>query len=115
MSSVAGTFELAEQAISDLSPDERLRLFRRFSGRNNGDWRGIEKNDKILGGAACIQKTRIPVWLLYHARKQNVSESELLRNYPGLKAEDLVNAWNYADANSDELEEQIRLNDSDEE
>lgn len=51
--------------------------------------------------------TRSPVWVLVQARKLGASEDELLRDYPGLRAEDLVNAWGYYRLNRDEIDKQI--------
>ena len=96
-----------EKAIAGMSPADRKRLFRKFEpGRDEG----IEKNECVMGGAACIRETRIPVWLLYRARQLGLSEEDLLKSYPGLTAEDLVNAWNYAELNLDEIESQIAAN-----
>jgi uncharacterized protein (DUF433 family) len=36
-----------------------------------------------------------------------LSEAKLLENYPTLTATDLVHAWNYASANSDEINRAI--------
>lgn len=47
------------------------------------------------------------------ASKQGVSESDLLRNYPGLTAEDLVNAWDYFESHRSEIENQIAENELD--
>ena len=71
---------------------------------------GVEKNQGVMGGAACIRQTRIAVWLLEQARRQGVSEVDLLRNYPGLTARDLVNAWEYVGSHQEEVENQIREN-----
>ena len=96
-----------EIAIAGLSDRDRKRLFKKFS--RDAD-EGIEKNTGVMGGAACIRRTRIPVWLLYRARQLGLSEGDLLKSYPGLTAEDLVNAWNYAASNLDEIEAQIQAN-----
>jgi uncharacterized protein (DUF433 family) len=56
--------------------------------------------------------TRIPVWLLEQARRLGVTEQALLAAYPTLRAEDLVNAWSYARARSQQIETQIRDNES---
>jgi len=53
---------------------------------------GIESRPDVCGGEACIVRTRIPVWLLVQARRLNTSESDLLRAYPTLHAEDLASA-----------------------
>jgi hypothetical protein len=55
-------------------------------------------------------RTSIPVWLLEQARRLGVSEQALLAAYPSLRAEDLVNAWNYARAHRAEINAQIREN-----
>ena len=64
----------------------------------------------MSGGEPCIVRTRIPVWVLEQARRLGTSEAELLRCYPTLRAEDLVNAWGYARAHQDEINRQIEEN-----
>jgi uncharacterized protein (DUF433 family) len=64
----------------------------------------------VCDGEACIVRTRIPVWLPEQARRLGVSEQALLAAYPALRAEDLVNAWNYARAHAAEINKQIRVN-----
>lgn len=71
-------------------------------------WSGITKTPGVMGGDACIKNTRIPVWLLVYYRRLGASDMDLLQDYPDLKAADLVNAFNYADANPDEIEKAIR-------
>jgi uncharacterized protein (DUF433 family) len=71
---------------------------------------GIDSRPDICGGEACIVRTRIPVWLLEQARRLGTTEQVLLAAYPSLRAEDLVNAWNYARAHAAEIEAQIRDN-----
>ena len=66
-----------------------------------------------MGGAACIRQTRIAVWMLEQARRQGVSEANLLLNYPLLTAQDLANAWDYANANIQEIENKITENEAD--
>jgi len=45
---------------------------------------------RSLRGEPCIVRTRIPVWALEPSRRLGISEEELLRSYPALRAEDLV-------------------------
>jgi uncharacterized protein (DUF433 family) len=71
---------------------------------------GIESTPGVCGGAPRIVRTRIPVWVLVQARRLGVSEAELLRWYPTLRAEDLANAWAYFQAHQEEIEQQIRKN-----
>ena len=71
---------------------------------------GIESTPDVCGGEARIIRTRIPVWVLEQARRLGVTEADLLRSYPTLRAEDLVNAWAYARAHREEIERQIQDN-----
>jgi uncharacterized protein (DUF433 family) len=64
----------------------------------------------LQGGEACVVCTRIPVWVLENYRRLGWSEARILENYPTLRAVDLVNAWVYADAHSEEIERAIREN-----
>jgi uncharacterized protein (DUF433 family) len=73
-------------------------------------WPGIEKTPGVAGGAACIVRTRIPVWGLEGYRRLGWSEARILENYPTLTAADLVNAWAYADAHSEEIDKAIQAN-----
>jgi uncharacterized protein (DUF433 family) len=73
----------------------------------------IVKTPGVCGGVARIIRTRIPVWTLERIRQFNVSESEILRSYPTLRAVDLVQAWSYADSHRDEIETQTRENEED--
>jgi len=75
---------------------------------------GIETRPGVSGGEPCIVRTRIPVWLLEQARRLGTSEADLLRAYPTLRAQDLANAWTYVESHSEEIEEQIAGNESDE-
>lgn len=71
---------------------------------------GIESIPGVCGGEPCIVRTRIPVWVLEQARRLGTSESDLLRCYPTLRAEDLANAWAYVRSHNQEIEQQIREN-----
>ena len=73
---------------------------------------GIESTPGLCGGEPCIVRTRIPVWLLAQARRLGTSEADLLRSYPILRAEDLVQAWAYALAHREEIEQQILANET---
>lgn len=73
---------------------------------------GIESTPGVCGGEPCIVRTRIPVWVLVHARNLGTSEAELLRCYPTLRAEDLANAWAYYRAHNDEIDQHIHDNEA---
>ncbi len=70
----------------------------------------IEKTPGICGGSACVVRTRIPVWLLVEARRAGASEADLLKSYPSLRAENLINAEAYFRANRAEIEREIQEN-----
>jgi len=99
-----------EKQVASLSPSERAELFQRVARQLAGTFPGIESTPGVCGGEACIARTRIPVWLLERARQLGSSEGDLLRAYPTLRAQDLVNAWAYVEKHRDELERQIREN-----
>ena len=77
-------------------------------------FRGIESTPGVCGGDARIAGTRIPVWILQQSREMGRSEAEILDDYPGLCAADLVAAWAYFEEHAEEINEDIRLNDEDE-
>jgi len=73
---------------------------------------GIDTVNGACGGEPVIVLTRIPVWVLEQARRLGSTETDLLRLYPRLKAEDLASAWAYVRAHQDEIDQQIRDNES---
>ena len=99
-----------EKQVASLSQSERAELFQRVASQLAGMFPGIENTPGVCGGEACVARTRIPVWLLERARQLGSSEADLLRAYPTLRAQDLVNAWAYVETHRDELEQQIREN-----
>ena len=70
----------------------------------------IVKTPDVCGGAACMIRTRIPVWVLEQMRRIGVPEAEILQSFPALKTVDLVQAWSYANQHREEIDEAIRLN-----
>lgn len=107
------TLNEAEKAIAGLSESDKAQLLRWLEKEIKSDFAGIEKTEKVMGGAACIRQTRIPVWMLEQARQQGASEIDLLRNYPQLSAQDLANAWDYVNSHQAEIEEAISANEAD--
>src|SRR5262245_11095832 len=91
-----------ERLLSNLSRAENAEL--RWVAQDLGDiYPGIESTPGVCGGAACIVRTRIPVWLLVNERRLGTSHAELLRTYPQLRAEDLANAWAYVRSHRSEI------------
>jgi uncharacterized protein (DUF433 family) len=99
-----------EQLLSTMARAEKAQVLQ-WVVRDLGDaFPGIDSSPGVSGGEPCIVRTRIPVWVLVQARYLGISEADLLRNYPTLRAEDLANAWAYSRAHHDEIEQQIHEN-----
>jgi len=75
----------------------------------------ITKTPGLCGGDACIRGHRIPVWVLVGYRRLGKSDADLLRDYPSLTPTDLEAAWEYAAANSEEINRAIWENEEGEE
>jgi uncharacterized protein (DUF433 family) len=101
-----------EHLLTTLSRAEKAQVLQ-WIVRDLGDaFPGIESTPGVWGGEPCIVRTRIPVWVLVQAKRLGTSEAELLRSYPVLRAEDLANAWAYARAHREEIEQQILANET---
>jgi uncharacterized protein (DUF433 family) len=104
------TIQDLEPKLAGLSRAEKAELVRRFMQEILNTWPGIEKTSGVVGGEACIVRTRIPVWALENYRRLGWNEATILENYPSLRAADLVNAWGYIDAHKEEIDAAIRKN-----
>jgi uncharacterized protein (DUF433 family) len=101
-----------EKLLTELSAAEKAQVIQ-WAARDLGDaFPGVESVLGVCGGEPCIVRTRIPVWLLEQARHSGVSEAELLRCYPTLRAGDLANAWAFVRAHRAEIERQIQENEA---
>lgn len=74
----------------------------------------IQKTPGVIGGAACIRRTRIAVWMLAGYKQLGLSDAGLLEAYPTLNQDDLDAAWEYYETNQEEVDEAMRENDEDE-
>ena len=84
--------EEKEKLLSDLTRAEKAEILQ-WIVRDIGDaFPGIESKPGVMGGVACLSRTRIPVWLLEQARRLGTTEADLLRDYPTLTAQDLADA-----------------------
>jgi uncharacterized protein (DUF433 family) len=71
----------------------------------------IQKTPGVIGGDACIGKTRIAVWMLVQARKLGMNDEEIRTRYnPPLNQADLDAAWEYYEQHSAEIDQAIREN-----
>lgn len=100
----------AENLLSKMTPAEKAQLLQTVVIELGDAFPGIESRVGVCGGEPCITRTRIPVWVLEQARRLGVSEADLLRSYPTLRAEDLAHAWAYVRSHRVEIEQQIKEN-----
>jgi uncharacterized protein (DUF433 family) len=107
---VSMTLKDLEPELLALSPSEKAQAIQLLVRSLSNVWQGIEKTSGVCGGDARIANTRIPIWSLVNYRRLDASDARILQDFPHLKAEDLVNAWGYADAHSEEIEAAIRRN-----
>ena len=106
------TVQEAEKLLSGMTRGEKAQLLQ-WVARDIGDaFPGIDSIPGVCGGEPCIVRTRVPVWVLVHARELGTSEADLLRSYPTLRAEDLANVWAYFRSHRQEIEQQIRENEA---
>lgn len=101
-----------EELLPGLSRAEKAQLLRLAVQDLDDAFPGIDSTPGVCGGEASIVRTRVPVWALEQSRRVGTSEDELLRSYPALRAEDLVNAFAYVRSHRAEIEEEIRENEN---
>ncbi len=104
--------EKTERLLSRMSRPDKVRLLQWVVADLGEAYPGIEFRQDVCGGAPCIVRTRIPVWTLVQAQKLGMRDSEILRNYPTLNAQDLAEAWAYYRAHRDAIEAEIAANES---
>lgn len=97
----------AEKLLGIMTPAEKAQMLQWIVCDLGNAFPDIESRPGVCGGAPCIVRTRIPVWALAQARLLGVSNAELLRCYPTLRAEDVANTWAYYGAHREEITRQI--------
>jgi uncharacterized protein (DUF433 family) len=106
------TLHTIEAQLAALSPAEKLQALRMLALQVANVWPGIERTPGVAGGAACIVRTRIPVWTIERYRQVGWSEAQILANFPTLRAVDLVGAWAYVESHRDEIEQDTQANEA---
>ncbi len=106
------TLQEIEQLLLTLTQAEKAQVLQWVVRDLAPAFPGIESLPGVCGGEPCVVRTRIPVWVLVHAKRLGTSEAELLRSYPMLRAEDLVNAWAYTRLHREDIEQQILANET---
>ena len=57
----------------------------------------------VMGGDACVRRTRVPVWMLVGYKGAGFSDERILANFPGLTAADLIAAWDHNAAHGERV------------
>ncbi len=102
----------AEELLSTMTKGEKAQLLQLVVSDLGDAFPGIDSIHGVCGGDPCIIRTRVPVWVLAQAKRLGMSEADLLKCYPTLRAEDLVNASAYFRSHRDEIEHQISENET---
>jgi uncharacterized protein (DUF433 family) len=97
----------SQRLLTSMTGSERAQLLQDVATEMGDKPTGIESTPGVCGGDPCIAGTRIPVWVLEQYRRLGSSEADLLRSYPSIRAEDLVNAWSYVQSHPVEIDQQI--------
>ena len=98
----------AERLIATLSRAEKEKVLQLIARDLGDEFPGVESTPGVCGGDPCIVRTRIPIWVLESNRRVGVSEADLLRCYPTLRADDLATAWAFVRAHPAEIERQLK-------
>lgn len=106
------TLQEAEKLLSIMTRGEKAQLLQWVAREIGEGYPGIDNIEGVCGGDPCLARTRIPVWVLEQARRMGMSEGDILKSYPTLRAEDLANAWAYVRAHKEEIERQIQENEA---
>jgi uncharacterized protein (DUF433 family) len=103
----------AKKLVAALTGPEKAELFRRIvDDVEVGSFPGIDITAEVCGGAPCIVRARIPVWLIEQARRSGASDADLLRAYPSLREEDLLNAQTFVQGHRDLVDQAISENEA---
>ena len=99
-----------DRQLASLSRAEKAELVQSLVRDLADSVPGVESTPGVCGGEPCIVRTRIPVWVLDQYRRKGVSEADILRSFPTIRAGDPANAWAYVQSHREEIERQIREN-----
>ena len=69
-----------EAELAGLDRARKAELLKRLAEELVGEWPGIESDPAVAGGAPCIVRTRIPLWVLESYRRQGWTEARILAN-----------------------------------
>ena len=110
---MTATLEEVRDAVSRWPKSDKARLLVSVAAEVGESFPGIASDPAVCGGDPRVVRTRIPAWSLESYRRLGLSEAGILHAFPGLCAEDLVNAWAYVRAHREEIDRQIAENEAD--
>lgn len=70
----------------------------------------ITKTPGVCGGRACIEGTRMPVWVLTKMWRRGIADAAILEAYPDMTPEQLKEAWTYTVIHPAEIDRDIEEN-----
>ncbi len=70
----------------------------------------VSTSQRVCGGEQCVRGTRIPLWVLYRAKKRGDTNASLRRKYPILKTMPLLDIVAYMETQKTHLERAISSN-----
>lgn len=101
-----------EKLISRMNRAEKAEVLQWIVQDLGDAFPGIDVTPGVAGGAACIVRTRIRVWVLEQTCSLGATDAHLLQAYPSLRAEDLANGRAYARTHADEITRLIAENEA---
>jgi uncharacterized protein (DUF433 family) len=97
------TLKDLESQLLALTPAEKERVIQLLTQSLASIQPTIAQPPEISNGEARIANTQIAIWELVNAQDLGCSDRDLLQMYPQLTENDLATAWDYADANPEEI------------
>ncbi len=97
------TLKDLESHLLALTPVEKERVIQLLTHSLTIDRVDVAKPIEVGAGEARIGNTQIAVWELVNAKELGCSDADLIQIYPQLTLLDLITAWEYAEANADEI------------
>jgi uncharacterized protein (DUF433 family) len=70
----------------------------------------VTRRPGVLGGAASIGETGVPVWAIVERRRRGRSDAAILAEYPELSEDDLRLAFDYYAEHRLEIQEDALIN-----
>ena len=107
---MTAVLQKAERLLIDMTPAEKAQILQWIIKDIGNTFPGIESSQEICGGVPCIVRTRIPVYVLVQAKLSGLTDAEVLKCYPTLKAEYLTDAWAYYRTHQCEIIQQMADN-----